>query len=529
MRGGGGTPARVLLVVALVAGAILRIGAAAGKTHLQHDEAITFLAATCHQGEYGRVVNDETRPYGVWVAVREWKRMLSVEHHFCFGQIAADLREDDIHPPLYFWLLHLWLLLTGAHLWSAPVLNTLLALAGGVVLYRLARRARFSPLVSSTAVALWMLSPGVLEVTAFSRHYELLALVSLLFVLTVQRFVQRAEGPAPIAKGPPLLLAGVTIVGFASHHYFAVLASGVTLFALLRLLRRSQRRASAALVAATGVGALVGMLIARPFYQMTRQQGQRQPFDVGALPERLGAVYRTVLEFFLHPRVYDALPSALVAVVATAALIGAFVLALRDRAPSPSRPDLALPTFLVAWTWGWTVLLYLLFVSPAHAMAPRYLVYTWPFFAMLLAHLALRLPRGRRLVVSGLLMGLLAVSTLRVGHFVQKRLALATSPVPLARADRVLSGATGRGIFPTYAVHMRNDTRIYVAHPEDLAAHPQSWLPQITEGTVYIPNARKPAPPEESEVLRALANLEHPVLRIGPSPLGDVEPISSER
>ena len=45
----------VMLAIALIAGAGLRIAATVEKRGLTHDEAISYLAATCHQGEWAEV------------------------------------------------------------------------------------------------------------------------------------------------------------------------------------------------------------------------------------------------------------------------------------------------------------------------------------------------------------------------------------------------------------------------------------------------------------------------------------------
>ena len=56
-----------VLVLAVVLGVGLRVAATVPKQALTHDEAISYLAATCHQGEYQAVTFDHRAPYGRWV------------------------------------------------------------------------------------------------------------------------------------------------------------------------------------------------------------------------------------------------------------------------------------------------------------------------------------------------------------------------------------------------------------------------------------------------------------------------------
>lgn len=65
--------------------------------------------------EYYDLVLAEKNPIGAWVPASEWKKFLHIEQPFCFDEIAHALTRFDIHPPLYFWLLHLWALVVGMH------------------------------------------------------------------------------------------------------------------------------------------------------------------------------------------------------------------------------------------------------------------------------------------------------------------------------------------------------------------------------------------------------------------------------
>ena len=111
------------MAAALAAGLSLRVVGTLEKRALTHDEAISYLVATGHKADYSKIVKEEAPPYGRWTRADQWKRFLRVDQVFCFGKINFDLATTDLHPPLYFWLLHVWCLLVGVHVWTGVTLN----------------------------------------------------------------------------------------------------------------------------------------------------------------------------------------------------------------------------------------------------------------------------------------------------------------------------------------------------------------------------------------------------------------------
>lgn len=118
--------ATVVLALAIVAALGLRIGLVDAKQTLSHDETISYLAATCHQGEYERVVSRGAYPVARFAPAAAWQRFVEPDEALCFGRIAEGLAMHDIHPPLYFWMLHVWTLLTGTGVATATVLHLIL-------------------------------------------------------------------------------------------------------------------------------------------------------------------------------------------------------------------------------------------------------------------------------------------------------------------------------------------------------------------------------------------------------------------
>ena len=144
--------ALLLLACALVGSTGLRVAGAADKQGFTHDESISVLAAACHQGDYTRLTSAGEPPFGRWVPASDWKALMRPDRALCLGEIGRDLAREDIHPPLYFWLLHAWTLAFGVGLWTGVSLNIVLAALTGLALFGLARRILGDPL-QAAAVA----------------------------------------------------------------------------------------------------------------------------------------------------------------------------------------------------------------------------------------------------------------------------------------------------------------------------------------------------------------------------------------
>ncbi|MBN2303056.1 MAG: hypothetical protein JXQ72_01175, partial [Anaerolineae bacterium] len=205
------------LVVLVLAGLGARLVLIADRAALEHDEAISILAAAGHQGDYARVLagrDGPDSPYGRWVPARDWQRFMEPDEALIFGRIGADLGRYDIHPPLYFWLLHLWSLLVGAGFHAGPLLNVLFDAGTAWGVWKLAspldRQARLDsgkspslqrgegdlggeanrihelPLCRLAAVVLWALSPVALRTTIPARQYALFTLLAVWYALAIR-------------------------------------------------------------------------------------------------------------------------------------------------------------------------------------------------------------------------------------------------------------------------------------------------------------------------------------------------------
>jgi len=153
----------------------------------------------------------------------------------------------DVHPPLYYWLLHGWLLVSGA---SEAAVRALSAVCGAltVVLIMLLGRRWLGATAGWLAGIAAAVAPFSIHYSQEARMYALAALlaVCLWFALLSGLGIRDAQPgntqAAGVVKARPLWLAGYWIVALAAlftHYFMAVLVATGATAGLMALRRRA--------------------------------------------------------------------------------------------------------------------------------------------------------------------------------------------------------------------------------------------------------------------------------------------------
>jgi len=139
------------------------------------------------------------------------------------GEVVAALR-DDVHPPLFFFLLQFWTRSFGESEWAVHALTGLLYVLGVLAVFRLTREF-FGREEAPTAAAVFLASPLALLAARFARMY---ALVALLAALSVWVFLRVRRGIPTLRE--TLLFVAVNVLGTFTHvwFFFLLFAEGVT-------------------------------------------------------------------------------------------------------------------------------------------------------------------------------------------------------------------------------------------------------------------------------------------------------------
>ncbi len=161
------------------------------------------------------------------------------------GQTVPDLIRHtaaDIHPPLYYLLLHFWTRLAGDSEFSAAFLSVIWGLLLVAFVYRVGMRlaGRRAGLAAAALVAL---SPFNLWYSQEIRMYTLGALLGLAATWYGSRCVAEARNGAPgSGLGACALYALAAATGLYTLYYFAFLLIALNLWVVWRILRRPTGR-----------------------------------------------------------------------------------------------------------------------------------------------------------------------------------------------------------------------------------------------------------------------------------------------
>ncbi|WP_026440363.1 glycosyltransferase family 39 protein [Acidocella facilis] len=189
--------------------------------------------------------------------------------HGNLGQIAHDLRQGDVHPPLYFWLLEGWRRVAGAGWFTARLLSVGFTLAG---LAGLARLANLRGVAVAPVLMLALLSYGFLYTGILARPFALAQALDIWGVYALLRGDARGA-----------ILAGLCFGAAAFTDYLAVFTAGP---ALLWLAARAPRRA------ALLVGAMLPFLAACFWFFLAQHASRGGQFAAFAWSPALAALAR---------------------------------------------------------------------------------------------------------------------------------------------------------------------------------------------------------------------------------------------
>lgn len=492
---------KLMLLAVVLAGIALRAWGTAGKTVISHDEAISYLGATGNLGRY-QAVQDGGAPGGEWATTADWQSYLTIHSPLPaeMQTIARDQAEFDIHPPLYFWLLHIWVRLWGVSPGIGPSLNIIFFLIGAPALFGLARFLLGDVREALVVTLVWAVSPGVLRTAAEGRQYDLLGVLAILFVWLLAVCLDRKR---PVASWLWLLLGIVTAAGNLTHYHFVLVAAGGFLVFGWRQVRHNGRfRPTRPLLTALGVvaaGYFISFLLHPAFLTSFEKLADRQvdeatffltPLDV---MRRIYAAVDTFTGFW----VYGPLLQVAIFILFLSGIAFAGLTFVRNRQRLVNGLKQvnwagyqALLLFL--WLGGISILMYLTFISPIHAMTSRHMAAVWPFYAFLAVFLVRvvqarwKQPRLNQYLTVGLATWMVLSGALSVWQTNSEMQSKINGLDILETSPALLVDTVHRGVLPQLLIHVPPSKRIFAAWQIPLLEQPDDWLVQLPDGALYL-------------------------------------------
>ncbi|HAM45853.1 MAG TPA: hypothetical protein DCM67_12650 [Propionibacteriaceae bacterium] len=479
----------------LVGSVALIVQGAGRKDSIEHDEGISFINSAGKMSDWMNATAHHVAPVGGWAPATDWQYFWRVGNAFDFGVIAQGLAAWDIHPPLYFWLLHIWSLCFGMTPASSIGLNVLLTVLAGIALFGMARWAFEDTIFAALTVCLWALASPTVGAALVARQYVLLSLVSVLAAWAALAFFTPARRP----RVTEMLVVGVAIAaGLLTYYQFALLVAGLMIWLTITCWGRWRHLI---LLYGSGVIGIMILLVAHPGFTHSLSvlsQANTTHADLNTATRSgrtVAALSRIVCPAFGSPSLGGSwFAPAVVLLLGVVLVAVAVVVAARlgrdgEALAWMPRPRVLALSMLGVWSLALIVILYLTGRSPTHAMADRYLAMVLPFAAFL--PLALLRPAGpsRRggAVIATILVvvlgGISVAGQLQVNATANPNLPVVTA---LSGARHVVIDSLARGIVPRVLIDAPASLEVYVDRESRLLSDPAAWADRLGSGDVVV-------------------------------------------
>ena len=422
------------------------------KQGLSMDESVSYLCASATEGRFNKedlLRTDTILPAGFL------KEYYATPAELRFRTVAHDLVHHDIHPPLYFWALHVIQWWQGFGIRNGAWLNFALTLCMLLVLYAFARQAFASTRLAWAVCAIWILSPAVVHIDLEARHYQLLGLLSLCHAFLLLKLL---NDPRSLLLN--ILFAVVNTAGLLTHYYFGFLMVPGALLLFLRHGFSVPAIWLSFLASCSLFVALFPEVLDFPGLYLSKRVGQSGPLNVA---DRARTFFYYGLEFFSHWRI---LRYGIFLLVMGVLIVHrrAIISRTRDILGTPiTGPGLVL-ILLIAWS-GFTLAVYLAGISPRFAAGEQYLSYLWPLLAMLLVYFALiviprkwrQLPALAFLVQLAIACGFAVQNSRYVEEFIPQE-----HYASINGSDLLILGLRDRAELPRAAIGLRPDLEVLI-------------------------------------------------------------------
>jgi len=447
------------MTLLVVAAFVVHCGVARSKSAnlLEHDEAISLLVAA---GKSQRVDTLYSRmSYLQLLRAADLQDLLHPTKDVRTRDVVRSLSQRDIHPPLYFLVLH-GMGELGIHR------QAVLRLLGTFIFFIAAWTANrwiwpnASPLARCLGTAWLLLTPTMVDIATELRQY---AFVYLGVVVSIAALVVWWQQITPSRHAVMLLALGPVILLYSQFGTIIWVAVGL-IAAIGHLTARQWRRWR--LLACSVSGAtilLLPLLLWAVQINLSRQDGPLQPIDDfygGAFQPLCGSLAES---WWLMPWRWRG--SLFSPVMAALMLAVSALLAWRRGQPV----DQVL--WLAAFVWGGFWLAALTFGRiPPHAVEPKQLApaILIPICLLVRAGIPGQPGAGGRIAV-----GVLAVSVIGLSFGTARSLISSHEPVlagALREADCLIADAPRRGYLLPLAEKMKPHARIVIAAPETAIA-----------------------------------------------------------
>lgn len=451
------------------------------KRTITDDEGISYIAATGHQGVY-----NDSRPKGKWVEATEWKKLWEPDRKFCFETIGKDIARLDIHPPLYFWILHIWLLIFGTSTIIGPLLNLVFFAFCFYFMVRVGMKIFQSFTLSIASAVVWGISPAVMEYMKEARQYTLLAFCTVVFLSLILTML-KSDGRNNLKLFTAIAI--ISLAGMLSHYYFSLIIAASFLMVFITG-EKSKRWKTFFYLIVTEVLSGIAFILLHPtfFLSFQRQQEQAQSLLISAFWFRMKTTVTTFTSFYF-PDILTR-PGFVVMILLSVLMLYFLIKKpewreILSKQFSQTQKSIVI-IFLFLTTV--TVALYLGFISPQHAMRAKYLsmIHIFIVFTTFIIIAQFNL-KYQSLMVWIICIWQFFMGAMLLGkEFKQYSKDEINKAVSTFVADKIILDNDERGVVPTVLWYFPDSTLIFAANQDDLLKEDKTWIDSLDDNSLYI-------------------------------------------
>lgn len=495
-----------IFVVAFVFGLCSRVYVISTMQIIQHDDAISYITANNHHLDYTNA------PFRRFVPNQEWQALLTPDEFLPLASIASGLAMIDIHPPLYFWLLHIAVFVTGDTLHTGALLNVILELLILLVLFRFARELLGASWQAYLVCAIWYLGAGMLDGTFASRQYVLASLFTIVLSYITYIWYIRPQH-VNLNMSHVMILVVVSAGGMLTLYYFAlVILTHFAMVGVWSLWHKDYRIFF--YVSGLFLGAIIFVgLFPQLFTYIQHLFGQhvfKSVYD-DTLTSRIVRLGGALMTLFFTPSTFGRIVTVIMLGAVAIRTLPLLRLYLAKKNPPDEKTRAMI--YLVCITLcliGLYSLLYLQPTTPTWSVGRRYYLSIWLFVAFVPTY-GLRAHIVHFAVMIGFI-AMMLLGQIRYTLPLEIEKYQVGQPTPRFESPIIINNEH-RGVVLPFINYLDSDAVIYASNPMELINNQDVWLPEFLEhGGTYIETTRYQATEELNQQVQQIFSANNLIL-----------------
>ena len=200
----------------------------------------TFSYTLMNMKEGAGMIQTAPEFNNIWISGDKIKNMLVVgKDEVLRYDIVYYNQTQDVHPPLYYFLLHTASALSFGNFtkWTGIILNIIIFVGICAVLYIIGKKIFKSTIWAFVLVAIYGVSTGAIFSTIFIRMYELLILFVLLYLNKIIDILKmNVIENKNISKKDIIQLVTIFVLGMLTHYHFIIISVLISLVLFIIML-----------------------------------------------------------------------------------------------------------------------------------------------------------------------------------------------------------------------------------------------------------------------------------------------------